>query len=306
MVKKVLIADDDRDVVELLSRRCRSLGLHVDSAGNAMQALSKAEANTPDLMILDVDMPHGNGLSVCEMMSDHEQLRSIPVIMLTSCSSEDTIRRCHRLCAYYVLKCPDAWPRVEPLLRELLLSETSDNSGPSVDAESEATETPDGEMLDMVFAMLGAEQDDRLSDQHAVVVTEREDRAWVLSIEDDDDFALALSLRLRELGLHVVRATAGSEGYRKAFLNPPRAIILDYELPQGNGDYVLRRLKESPVTVDIPVIMLTGRHEAAIERQVRALGASEFLTKPLDWKRLRAALQHHLDGADASLVNASL
>jgi len=75
----------------------------------------------------------------------------------------------------------------------------------------------------------------------------------------------------------------------------PRAIILDYEMPQCNGDYVLRRLKESPVTRDIPVIVLTGHKEISIERQMWELGASEYLTKPLDWNRLRAALEVFLD-----------
>ena len=75
-----------------------------------------------------------------------------------------------------------------------------------------------------------------------------------------------------------------------------KASELDYELPEGNGDYVLRRLKESPATHDIPVIVLTGRHERSVERRMRRLGASEFLTKPFDWQRLRSALKIHLDG----------
>ncbi len=112
--------------------------------------------------------------------------------------------------------------------------------------------------------------------------------------EDDDDFALALRLRLQEFGVQVVRATAGAEGYRRAVMDAPAAILLDYELPEGNGDYVLRRLQESPMTRHIPVIALTGRREATIERQRRSLGVSEFLTKPFDWKRLRAALEVHL------------
>ena len=116
----ILIADDDDDLVQLLARRCRHLGLGVDSASDAMTALRKIDQIHPNLVILDVDMPAGNGMRVREMMADHEQLASIPVIILTGKSDEETIRRCHNSCAYYVAKCPDVWPRIEPLLREIL------------------------------------------------------------------------------------------------------------------------------------------------------------------------------------------
>lgn len=297
MKKSVLIADDDQDIVELLTLHCERLGFQVDSANNAMTALGKIEEHLPDVAILDVDMPFGNGLCVREMMANHEELQSIPVIMLTASTSEDTVRRCYEQMAYYVLKCPDVWSRVEPVLSELFNLDC-DTADDAVDGE-QRTSSSDGpcgpvDLMDTVFAILGTEESSSLFDQDAVN-NKRSDAPWVLSIEDDDDMALAIRLRLQEYGVQVIRASGGMEGYRRAFVDAPRAIILDYELPQGNGDYVLRRLKESPATCDIPVIVLTGRREASIERQMRGLGASEFLTKPLDWKRLRAALDVNLD-----------
>jgi CheY-like chemotaxis protein len=311
----VFIADDDADVVDLLTRRCRNLGLRVDSAPNAMTALGKIEENEPDLVILDVDMPQGNGLSICEMMAGHESLANIPVIMLTASSSESTIRRCHQLCAYYVLKSPDVWSRVEPLLREVLALDrvTAQPPGsaelppartPLAGSEDEAAErqpspgTLSNAWMDCVFAMLGVEEGESLFEHPTDARLQRSEQPWVLLIEDDDDVALTLKLRLQGFGVKVVRAAAGREGYRRAFLDAPRAIILDYELPHGNGDYVLTRLKETPATRNIPVIVLTGRHEGSIERQMRGLGASEFLTKPFNWKRLREALQVNLDDCE--------
>jgi CheY-like chemotaxis protein len=85
-----------------------------------MSALGKIDEMQPDVVILDVEMPYGNGLSVCEMMSTHEQLSKIPVIILSGRSDQQIIRRCHELCAYYVIKQGDVWPRIEPLIRELI------------------------------------------------------------------------------------------------------------------------------------------------------------------------------------------
>jgi CheY-like chemotaxis protein len=151
------------------------------------------------------------------------------------------------------------------------------------------------DLIDTVFTVLGIETGDHLFEDDLSDGKKRSDQPWILAIDDDDDIALALRLRLREYGAQVIRAAEGMEGYRRAFTDLPRAIILDYELPQCNGDYVLRRLKESPVTCDIPVIVLTGRRETDIERQMWELGASEYLTKPLNWNRLRAALEVFLD-----------
>ena len=337
MNKTILIADDDADVVDLLSLRCRALGLEVDSANNAITALGKIEETTPDIVILDVGMPSGSGLSVCEMMATHEELSSIPVIMLTGNSQEETIRRCHQLCAFYVLKCSDVWPRIEPILREILANDqttenvTSDQSTsdelsdpsntnraseqPSVDEASDQPtntnvasdvsqtleEKPETtasgamtQLVDSLFSVLGVEEGSCLVNEPNEV-HQLSDQPWVLLIEDDDDFALSLQLRLREFGVKFLRASAGAEGYRRGFIESPQAIILDYELPQGNGAYVLRRLKETPATRDIPVIVLTGHHEKEIERHMRNLGACEFLTKPLDWKRLWSALSVSLE-----------
>lgn len=294
--RRVLLADDDADLVDLLTRRCESLGLVVDSATNAMTALGKIEQDPPDLVVLDVDLPQGNGLSVCEMMTGHDSLRSVPVVILTGSRNQITIKRCHELCAYYVPKSTDIWVRVEPLLKELLglarepLSVPSDRA-PDESRRGEWRPTSD-DLIDSVFAVIGVEDDGAFeSDTHAP----REDRPWVLSIEDDDDVATALKLRLESHGVRLIRATAGCEGYRKAFFSAPSAILLDYELPNGNGDYVLRRLKETPAVADVPVVVLTGRREASIERQMRGLGAAEFLTKPFNWSDLREALDRHLD-----------
>jgi DNA-binding response OmpR family regulator len=297
MSKSILIADDDQDTVDLLTFRCQALGLQVHTAANALRAMHGIEENRPDVVILDVDMPFGDGLRVREMMLKDEKLSSIPVIILTGSTNEKTVRKCHEHLSYYILKCPNVWSRLEPVLLDVLGLE---RAGEDTSGQQELTPSSDEscrgtiEIMDAIFAILGTEVRESFFDE-CDEADERSDAPWVLLIEDDDDFAFAVQLRLRDYGLQVIRAAAGAEGYRQAFTGGPRAIILDYELPEGNGDYVLQRLKESSVTRDIPVIALTGRRETGVERQMRGLGVCEFLNKPVDWKRLRKALTSVLD-----------
>jgi len=118
--KKILIADDNRDLVRVLMIRCRGLGLETVAAYDAMTALTKIREQRPDLICLDVNMPAGNGLSVCEMLANDEEFSSTPVIILTGRADDDTIQRCGTMRAYYVFKSTDTWRRIEPVIRELL------------------------------------------------------------------------------------------------------------------------------------------------------------------------------------------
>jgi len=116
----VLIADDDHDLVETLTRRCRSLGIIVRTVDNSLDLLNAMHRDPSSLACVDVQMPFGTGLNACEMLAADPDLSRIPLIVMTGKSDPQTIRRCWELPAYYVLKCPDIWPRLEPLLCELL------------------------------------------------------------------------------------------------------------------------------------------------------------------------------------------
>jgi CheY-like chemotaxis protein len=118
--KSVLVADDDADVLTALMLRCEQLGLDVDVACDGMMALTMFRINPPDLMIIDVNMPHGNGISVCEMLATDARKRGIALIVLTGRSDDDIIAQCQRVGVQYVFKKGDVWERIEPLLRSAL------------------------------------------------------------------------------------------------------------------------------------------------------------------------------------------
>lgn len=131
-----MIADDDRDVVNLLALRCRAMGLNVLTANDAFTALSMTKSQLPDFVCLDVSMPGGNGLSACEMLVCDAECASIPIMILTGSTDQDTIRRCHQMAAYYIEKCPDVWTRIEPLLCELLEASRGDQCQPAIGTQT--------------------------------------------------------------------------------------------------------------------------------------------------------------------------
>ena len=81
--KKILIVDDERDFVRILSAHLKAQGYSTVTASDAVGAITTAQKERPDLIILDVAMPGGDGLTVLKRLgaSDHTSL--IPVIVVT-------------------------------------------------------------------------------------------------------------------------------------------------------------------------------------------------------------------------------
>ena len=122
--KKVLIADDDSTLTRLLQVRFRHLGCEARGVYDAMQALTCIHRDPPDLIVMDVRMPAGNGLAAVEMLSNDPRLCDIPVIIITGRADEVTRIRCRALGADFVIKSGDIWQRLKPLaLQRLHLEE---------------------------------------------------------------------------------------------------------------------------------------------------------------------------------------
>lgn len=87
--KKILVVDDEQDILELIRYNLEKEGYQVRTVSSGEAALTDAERNLPDCIVLDLMLPGLDGLEVCRRLKQREDLRFIPVIMLTA-KSEDT------------------------------------------------------------------------------------------------------------------------------------------------------------------------------------------------------------------------
>lgn len=83
MNKKILVIDDEADIVKMICSRLHAHQYDTVSAFSGKEGLSKFRAESPDLVILDVHMPKMNGLEVCRVIRREED-NDTPIIMLTS------------------------------------------------------------------------------------------------------------------------------------------------------------------------------------------------------------------------------
>jgi CheY-like chemotaxis protein len=119
----------------------------------------------------------------------------------------------------------------------------------------------------------------------------------VLYIEDNEDDVYMLKMRLELLGyFEVLTAGDGERGYYTATAERPDIILMDLEMPVVHGWEAARRLKDNPLTQDIPIIALSAHALAGEREKAIAAGCEEFDTKPIEFDRLVATVRRVLDG----------
>jgi CheY-like chemotaxis protein len=257
---KVLIADDDPSVVRLLADHCARMGFDVETASNGIQALLKAGRVKPDILVIDVNMPEVDGLSVCAHLLDPARA-PVNAIVITGSRDRKTLERCEGFGARYVRKGSAFWADLEDALAEL---------SPHMAGRTRKSDLP----------------------TPAVRCHPR-----VLLVDDDSDVNRFLTSRLEKCGVDVAYASDAAQGFRMACRDEPTVIVTDYFMPDGDALYLLMRLRTNEATANIPVIVLSGRelNDVAVQNLQREIcghpGAAQILRKSNDTFALFAALQ---------------
>jgi len=104
--KKILIVDDERDIVKGLMIRLQGAGYDVVTAFDGAQGVFMAHKEKPDLIILDIRMPAGNGFSVAQRLKRSIHTFTIPVIFLTGSPEKNAEEKAMALGARFYIKKP--------------------------------------------------------------------------------------------------------------------------------------------------------------------------------------------------------
>jgi len=104
--KKILIVDDERDIIKALMIRLQGAGYDVVTAFDGAQGVFMAHKEKPDLIILDIRMPAGNGFSVAQRLKRSTHTFTIPVIFLTGSPEKNAEEKAMALGARFYIKKP--------------------------------------------------------------------------------------------------------------------------------------------------------------------------------------------------------
>jgi len=119
----------------------------------------------------------------------------------------------------------------------------------------------------------------------------------LLLVEDDPKISLALRIRLEHEGYTVHHAPDAVSAMGEALRHKPDAIVLDINLPGGDGFLVAERLRSNPATADCPLVFITASKLPGLADRARAVGAETLIEKPFSAVQLTDALDRAISSA---------
>lgn len=111
---------------------------------------------------------------------------------------------------------------------------------------------------------------------------------------DDEPFNLSLMEGILSRDYNIQTAQSGPDALDMAIANPPDLILIDVMMPTMDGFEVCRRLKANTATMHVPVIFITAKNEIKDEELGFAVGASDFIHKPISAPIVAARVRTHL------------
>lgn len=92
MPKKILVVDDEEDLVQMIQFRLEAAGYKLMTAPNGKEGLVTARAEKPDIIVLDLMMPGMNGHEVAKALKEDEMTKEIPIIIFTAAVGRDLMK----------------------------------------------------------------------------------------------------------------------------------------------------------------------------------------------------------------------
>lgn len=245
---KILLIDDDSDFRKSIQIILESKDYDVSVASNGREGFTKAKSEKPDLIILDIMLPDGDGFSICRELKETPETFQIPVIILTSMSKKkgnsyaDVIAYCHKA--------------------------------------DEFMEKP-VEKNELLFNVK------KLLKKKKVKFQKLLGKRKILITDCDRDFVSGMEKVLLSSNFEVFVAESGIETQKMAQAFSPDLILLEIALPDKDGYSICYELKKNPKTSQIPVVIVSSIDNKLVSSDFASRLAKEhradmYVSKPVE------------------------
>ena len=267
MSRKILLIDDDPGISAAVMIRLQSAGYEIHSASNGKAGIQAAADQQPDVILLDIRMPEMDGFEVCRRLKSDPAVASIPVIFLSANVQDVARQRAAEVGGVAFLSKPFEASTVVATIEDAIEKTSTARPSPK---ESNTPTQPTND---------------------ATPAADTQDKPTVLIADDDQNLLAALGARLENLGFNVVKATNGQLAIDLAKQAAPKLMILDVNMPSGDGFSVIKQMDHLTGLEDIPVIYMSGEEKGhEFTQQSECLGAMTILRKPFEIQELIDAI----------------
>jgi two-component system, cell cycle response regulator len=269
MSARVLVVDDLLPNVKLLEARLTAEYFNVATAFSGPEALAAANANPPDIILLDVMMPGMDGFEVCRRLKSDPRMRHIPVVMVTALSDvEDRVRGLEAGADDFLTKPVNdvaLYARIRSLVRLKMLAD-------------------EWRLRQSTGAQLGISGANDLA-------AEKAEEAKILVVDDSTTGAERVMAALA-VDRHVSEVVAsGAEAIKKATETQYELIIVSLLMRESDGLRLCAAMRSQDATRHVPILALV--EEGDHDRLARALdlGVNGYLVRPIDKNELIARVR---------------
>lgn len=261
-----LVVDDVAAMCQITANQLRALGaLEVHTASNGAEALRVLQMKPIDLVLSDWNMPLMDGLELLRHIRANEKLADVPMVMVTAEADRERIAQAINSGVSDLLVKPYTRQRLEDKVADALSRRVRPVGTPAFATAAQPAPSP-----------TAAPQP-------------------TLLVVDDTPENLRLIADLFEGQYRVRVAHNGPKALAMCMSdNPPDMVLLDVMMPGMDGFEVARRMREHPASSHIPIVFVTALTDETTRRKGLALGAVDFVSKPVDPDILQLRVQNFM------------
>ena len=297
---KIMIVDDDMITVRVFRKYLSEANYrNLVSTCNPEQTLEMVARESPDVILLDVLMPGVGGLDLLFAIRREKDHKDIPVIILTACTERETKLQALELGVTDFLQKPvdpcEMIPRVRNALRIKAFSDyyrthSALGGGPAAAREGAAecaARRPKGVRWRPAELRWPTFEQRRIEELKA--------NAKILIVDDEPINVKVIQKLLAAEGYARTASTSqATEAVSVVYREMPDLVLLDIMMPQISGLEILEKLRADEKMAGLPVIILTASNDQGTKRQAFDLGATDFLSKPVDSVELMPRVRNAL------------
>jgi CheY-like chemotaxis protein/signal transduction histidine kinase/CHASE3 domain sensor protein len=257
-IKEVLIVEDNREESQAIHELLASQGISAANAHSGTEAIAMLKQKSFDCVILDINLPDMQGLSVLKQMKAEASFSGVPVVIYSGKELTESEESKYRQYAHaIVIKTDESHKR---LLEEvkLFMHQVSGAGSTRVTATGDA------------------------------LLTGKK----VLLADDDMRNIFSVVSVLESYKMEILVAHDGKQAVEMVAANPDIAVVLlDIMMPEMDGIEATRRIRSMPGSRHLPIIALTARAMEEDKQRCLEAGISDYITKPIDISRLLSLLR---------------
>ncbi|MCP4396834.1 MAG: response regulator [bacterium] len=259
----VLVVDDNKVAQVFLQEMLLAFGFSVtlaDSGSEALKSMKQAVEQEPyRLVLMDLVMPGMDGIETTQHIRAHQQLRRVPIIMMTAFGREEIMQQAGKSGVDAFL--------IKPV-REALLFDT-------------IMEVFDENLRDGQQTLVPPEDEGHSWDMHG---------ADILLVEDNIINQHLISEILINSNVRITVASNGLEALEKLKDSDYDLVLMDIQMPKMDGYETIREIRRSPRYQDLPVIAMTAHAMKGVRAQCLEAGMNDYITKPIVTEQLFTVL----------------